>query len=211
MLWATPYLPLERDVHPTEPQDPTVFGPEWTPPADDRAQLALHPNLARIAVEYQRICERFAHGALDEAAANREIQHLIARDDEGVAWTINPTDGGWLYWSRKNTWIPADPPQSGLASLTPYDLYADGSIDPSNPDAAIRFTVAPVVDDELRGSTRRDAQRTPWQRPRWLYPAAIVVALVIAAVIILLGVDRSKDRDPAVKPVPVTETTIAAP
>ncbi len=82
----------------------------------------LHPNLARIAATYQQILGRLSRGEVDLVHAHSEIRDLIARDDQGVQWTINPRDGGWLFLSRNGSWMPADPPRSGYATITPHDL-----------------------------------------------------------------------------------------
>jgi hypothetical protein len=82
----------------------------------------LHPNLARIAASYQQILGRHSRGEIALTIAHGEIRELVARDDEGVQWTINPRDGGWLFLSRNGQWMPADPPRSGFATITPHDL-----------------------------------------------------------------------------------------
>lgn len=82
----------------------------------------LHPNLARIAATYQQILGRHSRGEITLTTAHGEIRELVARDDEGVQWTINPRDGGWLFLSRNGQWMPADPPRSGFATMTPHDL-----------------------------------------------------------------------------------------
>lgn len=82
----------------------------------------MHPNLARIAASYQQILGRISRGEIDLVRAHGEIRELVARDDQGVQWTINPRDGGWMFLSRNGQWMPADPPREGFATMTPHDL-----------------------------------------------------------------------------------------
>jgi hypothetical protein len=178
-------------------RDHRVVGPAWQAPtpAAPAPTVTLHPNLARIAVDYQRVCERLARGELDVTVANTEIRALIARDDEGVAWTINPRDGGWLYWARRGEWVSAEPPRSGLASLSPHDMYAPQHAT-DNPDRELTFRAVDDAGSTLRGSTRRTAEaERPGPRPRWLYPTAAAAAAVLLAVFALMVLDRSSGSD----------------
>jgi hypothetical protein len=186
--------------------DPQVVGPAWSAPPSPPAPptVTLHPNLARAAVAYQRICERLARHEIDVVAANREIQALIVRDDEGLAWTINPGDGGWLYWSRAGAWVAADPPTSGLATLTPYDLRNDPAGAAMNPDADLTFRrVEDGTGTNLVGSTRRKArQQRPLKRPRWIYPVLVGVLVAILTFVALARLDGGGHNEEPLAPPP---------
>jgi hypothetical protein len=175
-------------------QHPRVLGPSWQAPPTHASgvSIELHPNLARVAVEYQRVCERYARREIDETAANREIRNLIARDDEGVAWTVNPRDGGWVYWSVRGEWVGGEPPRAGVASLSAYDFRGPGEVD-ANPDREIRFQVVGDNGDLLAGSTRREAaQERPVQGVRFLYPVIAAVLVCALAIGTLLFFQRGE-------------------
>jgi len=156
----------------------------------------LHPNLARLAASYDEIIERYANGALSAAAARAEIATLVARDDDGILWSIDPDSGQWLRRTRSGDLVPGEPPSYGLATPTPHDLSGDtGSF---RPDSRIDFH---KVDDELlyspsqfTGVTRAPRQQVPEPSklalPGWLervdmgralrWLAAIGLAAVLA-------------------------------
>lgn len=183
--------------------DPRIVGPRWQAPpaAPPPPTIDLHPNLARIAFRYQDVAGRYARGELDPATANREIQELVARDDQGLAWTINPADGGWLYWSRAGNWVAGNPPTSGLAGLSPHDLTNPGDI--TNPDHSLTMRKVDDNGTSLVGSTRRKAKSLrPVQRPRWVYPAIAVVAVLVVIFVLLAFVDGGGANEPPLMPLP---------
>jgi hypothetical protein len=145
----------------------------------------LHPNLARLAASYQQILGRLQRNEVDLPHAHVEIRELVARDDEGVQWTINPVDGGWLFLSRSGEWLPATPPESGFATITPHDLRAAAGDMPVSYNADWDLSLERVEDNGsgLKGSTRRRnsfgdiAPATPW---KWIaVGAAVLVALLL--------------------------------
>ncbi len=155
-------------------------------------ETSLHPNLARIAASYQQILGRMQRGELSVTHAHVEIRELIARDDDGVQWTINPEDGGWLFLSRSGSWMPADPPRSGYATLTPHDLRSVAGDMPVayNPDWDLTMQRAADSSDGLRGSTRRRpsiATQSRVQVWRWV---AIAAAAAIAVLMLWSIVNR---------------------
>jgi hypothetical protein len=181
---------------------PRVYGPAWdAPPAPaPPPTITLHPNLARLAERYQRICGRVQRQELDPAGANREMRDLIARDDQGLAWSINPADGGWLYWSRAGTWVPGQPPAYGLATLTAHDLTG-GRSRAANPDDALTLRAYTAADGTLEGSTRRAAAASRTSRPpRWLWPALVAVGVAVALFVAAAAIDRTTPDPPLAPP-----------
>jgi hypothetical protein len=145
----------------------------------------LHPNLARIAVAYDDIFSQWESGRIDAAEAHRRIIALVARDDDGVLWTINPTTGAWMRRTLDGQTVEATPPAYGYATPTPHDL-SDSDID--NPDRRITFR---QIDDEamyapshLTGLTRRPPVQLP-ASPSVLWKWAAIILAVIACVIII--------------------------
>lgn len=82
----------------------------------------LHPNLAKLAASYDEIIERYAQGSISAAAAQREVASLVARDDEGVQWSIDPFTGEWMRKTREGNLVAGEPPSYGLETATPYDI-----------------------------------------------------------------------------------------
>lgn len=173
----------------------------------------LHPNLARLAAAYDQIIERFSRGELDAMAAKAAISTLVARDDEGVQWSIDPASGEWLRRTRTGEVVPGSPPAFGLATPTAHDLTRGGDV--FNPDTRIAFT---EVDESLlyppqslSGATRRppQVQEVPALRRLgdWFHahplakPAAAVVAVLA---VVALALSRSAGPEPVPAPTPVT-------
>jgi hypothetical protein len=153
----------------------------------------LHPNLARLAAAYDDIFVRWTRGTIDAEQARIEIAALVARDDEGILWSIDPDNGQWLRRTITGDVVPGTPPTYGLATPTPHDL--SGGDRAVNPDLNLHLQ---RVDDELlfspsslAGSTRRPpiVERRVDSRPRWLtwVLAAVAVAGVAWGVSQYLG------------------------
>jgi hypothetical protein len=140
---------------------------------------SLHPNLARLAASYQQILGRLNTGTINLAQAHVEIRELVARDDEGVQWTINPRDGGWLFLSRNGEWMPAAPPASGFATLTPHDLrnFTNEAPVAYNPDWDLSLQRVDAPTEGLVGATRRAASVTASPINR---RTAVLIAGVVA-------------------------------
>lgn len=173
--------------------------------------VTLHPNLARLVAAYQQILGRLARSEIDLVQANIEIRELVARDDDGVQWTINPRDGGWLYLTRRGTWESGEPPRSGFATLTAHDLRAQAGQSPVayNPDWDIE--VAEAAASGVRGVVRtgavhRDAHAEA-RRGRWVVFAAAVAAVAVAAW--LVAHDDAEPVAPGLTSVATTATTAA--
>ena len=90
-----------------------------------------HPNLARMAGADDEIVARRARGEMSPGQAQREVEALVARDDNGIRWSISPTTGRWQYRALNGELENADPPSSGLPGVTPWQM---GSGAPGDPD-----------------------------------------------------------------------------
>jgi hypothetical protein len=183
------------------------------------ASTPLHPNLAKIAASYDDIIYRFGQGRVSAAAARNEVMTLVARDDEGVQWSINPDTGGWQRRTLSGTLVAGEPPAYGLATATPHDL--------SDPRAGFRpdsFVELHPVDNELlyspsqfAGSTRspdaHNAQSSGW----WedlndrISPAMVrsVVVLVLVVLIVVGSLFWWQHDHTKVLPTTTTITTPA--
>jgi hypothetical protein len=149
----------------------------------------LHPNLAQLVAARDEILERWRGGSVDWSEARRQMLALVARDDQGVLWLLNPDDGGWYRRTRDGRLVRDVPPSFGVATPTAFDL---SSGDPFR-DPRRRIT-HDVVDprafgatDSLVGATQRHAPAPPPPagRPnvdlvRTAVIAAVAVALLVA-------------------------------
>lgn len=157
-----------------------------------QGSLVLHPNLARIAAAYQELTQAYADGRIDAHQATMFVRELVARDDEGTQWTINPRDGGWLRFTRNGELVPAAPPQLGVATLASWELSGAKS-----QDGAITYTPAAHPADVVAGSMRNGTHRAARKRrrvesisrPRWVYPAMVVGALLVSGFALLGAID----------------------
>jgi hypothetical protein len=158
-----------------------------TPPM--QLGVTLHPNLARIAVAYQDLVQAYASGLVDANRASVMMRELVARDDEGTQWTINPRDGGWLRCTVWGEWVSANPPQNGFATLSAWELSGTKGADQALMYASV--DAAPVVG--YKGLTAEKAQRVQAhrqsERPRWLYPVMVLGAIGFLLVIWLGKMD----------------------
>jgi hypothetical protein len=154
--------------------------------------MPLHPNLARIGAAYDQVQARASRGEISATQARAEIMHLVARDDEGVLWSIDPSSGNWMRRTITGELVFDTPPTYGVATPTAHDL----SRSPTgvfNPDSNLIFhevdEVALLGERSLRGATRRPARAGAGaQRPRSVAVPVLAVATIVsfAAVIALL-------------------------
>jgi len=166
----------------------------------------LHPNLARMAARYDEIFQRWSSGHIDATQAKTEIASLVARDDEGVLWSINPVTGGWLRKNLNGEIVEGTPPTYGLATPTAHDISSNPNS--FNPDNRISFH---AVDDDLLtspkklyGSTRTfntmsDTEPEIYDENRKHFQVLLIggiVGLVVAGILILGG--SQKDQAPVV-------------
>lgn len=156
----------------------------------------LHPNLARVAALYDQVTAEWASGRITLDEARSRLSDLVARDDQGAQWRIDPGTGNWCRLSLDGHWQAADPPTFGLATPDGWDL--SGGIDPfADPRRHIGtrdVDVTRVTDtSSLTGATLRAAAPQSPERPlprdpqpggdgrRWRWALAGVLVAVVAA------------------------------
>ncbi len=157
---------------------------------------SLHPNLARISAAYDEIFGRWAAGLIDAQEAETEITALVARDDEGILWSIDPSSGAWLRRTVSGALVRSEPPSFGFATPTPHDMAHS---DVFNPDSLV--DMIEVADDlvvsptALAGATRRVPSTDPL--PSDPGRRLVQLAAVVAAVIVVLFGARACASDGA--------------
>lgn len=139
-------------------------------------ETTLHPNLAKSAAAYDELHERLERGQVSSSAAIKEAAELIARDDEGVRWRIDPTVGGWTRETLDGAWVVDTPPSYGLATTTPHDLTPNSRA--FHPE---RYVELGGVDEETRPLTSYyDGGNVAAPRTRkgglWILVAVLVLA-----------------------------------
>jgi hypothetical protein len=180
--------------------------------ADVDNPQSLHPNLARLAADYDDIVAAFSRSELSVSEARARIRTLVARDDEGTQWSIDPDTADWCYKDRHGAIQKGNPPSYGHASPNPHQISRPGLSTAGNPDRNIVF--APV-DEELMhapqslvGSTRRhiyhrDASAIP-PRPRWLNYLLVALLVVVASAVVIFALSRPVGNPTAPAPAPTT-------
>ena len=144
----------------------------------------LHPNLARIAAAYDAVMEDFRSQRIGPAEARRRVLTLIARDDNGLEWSIDPDTGAWQYRSQFGDLVTANPPAYGVAAFTPADLGGGRGDDP-------RVRLYEVDQDalraegQLRGSTSLPDRRPVLARRSTRRVGLLVLAAAAAAAVAL--------------------------
>jgi hypothetical protein len=79
----------------------------------------LHPELAKIAIRYDEVVELCKLNKLTNEKAYKIIIKLVARDDIGLYWSIDPYTGKWFYYSSNGLKIFSQPPAFGAIN---YDI-----------------------------------------------------------------------------------------
>lgn len=165
----------------------------------------LHPNLARIAANYDHILEQLARRAIDQTTARSRISQLEARDDEGVRWAIDPDTGRWM---RKTTFGDLDydsaPPAYGYMTPDAHDLSPQSRT--YNP--GVRLSLAAVDEAALHGTSLVGATRrlrSDDERPTFLdrlrsSPALKVFAALVVLAVGYLTFTHFSNDDPAPSP-----------
>lgn len=144
----------------------------------------LHPNLARIAASYDEVQARASRGEISPAQARTEVSRLVARDDEGVLWSIDPASGRWLRRTIAGQLVPDTPPSYGVATPTAHDLTRRPT-GVFNPDSRIMFS---EVDEStllppgsLRGASRRTLPQPSSQKNMRTFAAAAAAGVLVLA------------------------------
>lgn len=153
--------------------------------------MNLHPTLARLAAQYDQIVRDYRDGRISETDAHSRIKMLAARDDTGVFWRINPTDGKWLRQTVYGDWVEGTPPESGLYQPTPFQLSGQTDV----VGQGLRFS---KVDESLshppgslEGATRSlpvSDERTGsmWSHPMVAAGLGVLLLLVLTFVLKLV-------------------------
>lgn len=172
----------------------------------------LHPALARVAVAYDELCMQWSTKQITGTEAKARMHELVARDDTGVMWKIDPESGQWVRRTRAGDWMPGTPPTSGLVLPTPHDLTGTDRL--LNPDSRVTFT---PIDDRLLsppaglvGATRhRPAVRSTPMRPMSNRRKVIGVVCLLAALALgRAGWNAVADEGaPATTPAPASSST----
>lgn len=90
---------------------------------------SLHPALAQLATTCRKIISLYNGGRLSVEETRRQLAELVARDDDGVLWTLD-AGGSWLRRTLAGEWVPGVPPSYGLLPPTPTEL--GGVLDPGS-------------------------------------------------------------------------------
>jgi hypothetical protein len=152
----------------------------------------LHPNLARIAATYDDLFEQYSRNQLSAAEAKARIRTLVARDDHGIEWSLNPEDRSWYRRTVHGQWIKDTPPTVGVATWNGWDISGH---DPMS-DPRYRVEETPTDPrlitntDALRGSTARMVRNHPdpdpvprsTERSRWILTGVLVAITVVVTV-----------------------------
>jgi len=152
---------------------------------------ALHPSLARIAASYDEILLEFQQGRLSSAESRRRILALVARDDNGVEWSIDPENGRWRYRTKWGEFAHAEPPTFGMLQATAHDLGAG-----SGRSLDDRVTMHEVDLDLLSSPSSLAGSTTSPYGPKraeksgpstTVFVGLVALVLILAAVIAILA------------------------
>lgn len=181
---------------------------------DDDAPL--HPNLARLAATYDQVSSDWAAGRITLAAAQQRLSSLIARDDQGARWRLDPSSGEWQRQNADGSWEEAPPPTWGLSTPDGWDL--SGGVDPfADPRRYIdtrAVDVNRVTDDtSLSGVTFRASAAAAGEPPEPVESRMAkrtvmqIGAVILIAVLLVVGVARCNSNRDSEGPGHTTETT----
>lgn len=184
------------------------------------SEPTLHPNLAKIAVEYDRILERLGLGQITATVAQAEIAQLEARDDQGIRWSIDPSTGEWVRKTAHGD-VEYDPAPPTFGYMTP-DAY-DYTPNPSTFNPSDQIHMAAVNDQlerppaSLTGATRSfSPQPSSKGLARRLTPAVAaatslsvkVKAYIVGGAVVLLALGLHSCSGPATPaPTPAPKPT----
>lgn len=160
----------------------------------------LHPNLARVAASYDWVLTQHRRGELSQDAALERLSELVARDDQGVQWSINPVSGNWQRKERSGRWVEDAPPAFGLRTPSPHD-FRHASDATFNPESRLGYTEVDLdqIYDKASvvGSTQRSlvAGVTKAAQSQATRTKVGVVAFLVAAVCIAWPFVSGDDTD----------------
>jgi hypothetical protein len=161
----------------------------------------LHPNLAKSAAAYDELHERLVRGLIRPEAASKEAAELIARDDEGVCWRIDPAIGGWVRKTLDGHWVADTPPSYGLATATPHDLTPNSRA--FHPERYVELSGAADATRPITSYYDGGIRAVPRTRRGGLWILVIVVALGLG----VLWWHEDHLGGPVTSPPAVTTTT----
>ena len=151
-------------------------------------ERSLHPNLARVAAEYDEVLLAFQQGRIAPNEARRRIMALVARDDNGLEWSIDVETGKWRYRTHFGSFALGDPPAYGVLAPTPHDL-GSGTRLPSDDRVALQQVdmIALTSEGSLTGSTLLppigDVRPAAPSRRAMIAALAVVVGVVMIVVL----------------------------
>jgi hypothetical protein len=192
----------------TSPTPDSITGNNTFERTSEPDTVPLHPALARVAVNYQRIRGDAARGLITTDVAAERLSALVARDDHGVMWTINPADGGWMFLNQYKAWESGQPPVSGVATATSYtlDRAAGQGARWENPDHSVTWTDAEPTGSEWEGKLINKKEEFAWKRPKWLYPTLMLFGMIGLLIFFILPKVTS-DTEPTPPPDDIIVTT----
>lgn len=81
----------------------------------------LHPNLARLVVQWEQIAAAYQNGEISSFEAARRMEELRATDDQGVRWVLTQ-EGRWMFINSSGALQPGEPPTTGIPAPAPEDF-----------------------------------------------------------------------------------------
>lgn len=189
------------------PASAGMAGAATTPPSPEM----LHPNLARLAVEYDLALSAFERGEISADVFRARVHKLRARDDQGVFWTIRP-DGRWARQLLDGHMVVDTPPAFGIPSLTAHQLSPPNHVS-TNPDQFIAkpdSMIAGYSGVSAPGRSRVSDSPTVWRRfMAWPYRRlAIAAAALGLAGMLLLANAFLSDPTPTSPSVPTVNLEV---
>lgn len=141
---------------------------------------SLHPNLARIALRYDETINKFNEKQLDSKQTLSILESLVARDDNGVLWAINPVTGGWVYKNVNGEFVTGQPPVYGIAGLKSIDLDDKANLDNDWNISKIEIDQSLIYPiGSLNGSTYLENLKDSKKKIELSYLVGIVFLLIV--------------------------------
>lgn len=143
----------------------------------------IHPALARVLVAYVQLADAVDAGIISEDEAHLRAEELAAKDDQGVWWRIDSSDGEWYRQLADGNWVRQQPPEYGIPVVTPYEV----SVPVLGPAAMPNPVTVTTFEQQPQPSSFQTApsQTSPPVKPKapldWRLVAIAVVIGLIAA------------------------------